>query len=251
MERVLFFPDTQIPYHNPRQVKALTGFIHATSPDRVIIMGDWMDYPQPARWSKDTRAEFEGSVFKDSEIGKRLLGEIRKGYAGPLDFIEGNHDLRPRAYLSKYAPALSESVAFDVPTLLDFDGHGVTLAPDFYEFVPGWIATHGHLGLSLSRNAGYTALNGARNIGKSVVIGHVHKLGLASFSTGFAGRMATLYGLETGHMMDVRKAHYLKRGAANWQAGFAYLDVDGKSATPTIVPMEASGRFVADGKTWN
>ncbi len=250
IKRYVFFPDTQIPFHNPRQIRALTGFIHATKPDGVIVIGDWMDYPQPSRWNRGTRGEFEGSVQKDSETGKRLLGEIRKGYDGPIDFLEGNHDARPRLHLAEHAPSLAESTAFNIENLLDFDAHGITLAPAWYEFTAGWVATHGHLGLSMSRQAGYTALNGARAIGKSLVIGHVHKLGIGAYTTGYAGRMSALYGVEVGHMMDVRKAGYLKRGAANWQAGFAYLDTDGKSATPTLVPMRADGGFVADGRAW-
>ncbi|GAA3136879.1 hypothetical protein GCM10010466_29620 [Planomonospora alba] len=250
IKRYVFFPDTQIPFHNPRQVRALINYIGSSQPDSVIIIGDWMDYPTPSRWSQGTREEFTGSVQRDSGIGRKLLAELRSGYSGPVHFLEGNHDARPRTYLRDRAPALAESDAFDIENLLDFDGHGITKAPDWFEFAPGWVATHGHLGLSLSRQAGYTALNGARAIGKSLVIGHVHRLGIGSYTAGYDGRTSTLYGIEVGHMMDVRKAGYLKRGAANWQSGFAMLDTDGKTSTPTLVPMRPDGSFIADGRKW-
>ena len=78
-------------------------------------------------------------------------------------------------YFTRYCPALDDYHPFDLDVLLDFGGHGVILLPDFYPFAPGWIATHGHLGFSLSRIAGHTPrMEAARKIGKNVVIcGHV------------------------------------------------------------------------------
>src|SRR5690242_7742163 len=70
VRRIVVISDTQIPYHNEKQVRSLVRWIHATQPSEVVHIGDLMDYPQPARWSKDTRAEFEGSILKDSDAGK-------------------------------------------------------------------------------------------------------------------------------------------------------------------------------------
>ncbi|MEV0823879.1 metallophosphoesterase [Nonomuraea rubra] len=254
MKRILVFPDAQIPYHNPRQVAALNGYVHATKPDSVLIIGDWMDFPAPSRWSKGTAEEFRGDVFRDVEIGKRVLGDLRRGYDGPVQFIAGNHDTRPADYLSKYSPALAASNAFDVDVLLDFNGHGVELVDAFHPIAPNWIATHGHKGFSLSAIPGRTALNAAKTIGKSVVMGHVHKLAMCPDTTGYQGRTSTLWGVEVGHVMDTRPGKapaYLKRGAANWQSGFAVLWVDGKKVRPELHPMSPDGTFIADGKVWN
>src|SRR5690606_40528595 len=91
-------------------LKNVLGFIKEFRPDEVIQIGDLMDFPQPSRWSKDTRAEFEGSVFRDAEYGiKNFVKPLRDVYDGPVKVIEGNHDERPRVYLEKYAPALAES----------------------------------------------------------------------------------------------------------------------------------------------
>lgn len=250
IKRILIYPDAQIPYHNPRQVRSLHSYIAATKPDSVVIIGDFMDYPAPSRWSKGTAEEYQGSVLKDSETGKRVLGDLRRGYDGPIYFVEGNHDARPRQYLAKYAPALAESTAFNIDTLLDFNSHGVELAPDFFDLAPGWVATHGHLGISLSQIPGKTALNAVRALGKSVVIGHVHRLALCPDATGYTGRLTTKWGMEVGHVMDIRKASYLKRGAANWQSGFGMLYVEGKFVKPEVIPIEPNGMFVADGKVW-
>jgi hypothetical protein len=210
-----------------------------------------MDYPQPSLWSKATADEFKGSVFEDSEIGKRVLADMRVGYDGPIQFIEGNHDLRPRVYLAKYAPALAESEAFHIDTLLDFDSFGVTLAEPFYDFAPGWTATHGHLGIALSNIPGRTALGAAKRVGKSVIMGHTHRLGKMGDTTGRAGDFQTLWGVEVGHFMDMRPGkvpHYLKGGFANWQSGFAYAYHDGNKVSVSTVEMSDDGAFIFEGE---
>lgn len=245
--------DTQLPYEDKSAVKALVNFIGAYKPDEVVHIGDVMDYPQPSRWTKGTAAEFEGSVFKDSEYAKRtFLEPLRNVYDGPIGFLEGNHDLRARAYLSKYAPALAESGAFDFESLLDFEKFEISRLPDFYEFAPGWIMTHGHLGrLSISRIAGNTALNAAKKLGKSVIMGHTHRLGKGSHSVGYDGKVVkTLTGVEVGNLMDMKKADYLKGGAGDWQQGFGVVHVDGNHVDVQLSHINGK-KFTVDGRTYS
>jgi predicted phosphodiesterase len=251
-KRIVIIPDTQLPYEDKRALKAVIKFIGDTQPDEVIHIGDVMDYPQPSRWNKGTAGEFEGSVFRDSEYAKKsLLEPLRAVYDGPVSVHEGNHDERPRTYLSKYAPALASSNAFDITQLLDFNGFGVTLLPDFHDVAPRWITTHGHKGgISLSRHAGQTALGAANKFGKSVIMGHTHRMGLVAQSNGYAGKVhREIHGFEVGNLMDMKKAHYLKGAAGNWQHGFGVLTVDGQHVSPQAVFI-SKGKFTVDGRTW-
>lgn len=250
--RTCVISDTQMPYSDWKAIAALVTFIGDTQPDQVIHIGDIMDFPQPSRWNKDTRGEFEGSIYKDCEVAKRkLFGPLREVYDGPIGAHEGNHDLRPREYLAKNAPALHESRAFDIDVLLDFDSFGVDLLPDFYDVAPGWVTTHGHMGkMSLSQISGATALNGGKKFGKSVVCGHTHRQGILSHSYGYAGTVnKKITGMEVGHLMNMKDAAYLKGGAGNWQMGFGLLTVDRTHVKPEIVPI-SQGRFTVDGETW-
>lgn len=250
--RIFIIPDTQMPYDSRKALKAVIRCIGDIQPDEVIHIGDVMDFPQPARWSKGAAAEFEGSVFEDCEQAKRrLLEPLRAVYDGPVGFHSGNHDSRPKDYLTKYAPALAESGAFDLDVLLDFDSFGITLLPEFNPVAPGWISTHGHRGqISLSRIAGNTALGAARKFDVSVVCGHTHRAGVLSETKGYGGvAKKTLTGMEVGHLMDMRQAAYLKGGTGNWQMGFGLLHVDGSHVKPEIVPI-TKGRFTVDGYTW-
>ena len=251
-KRIVVCSDIQFPYHNRKQTNAVIRFIGDTQPDEVVLIGDCMDYPQPSRWSKGTRGEFEGSVYKDSEkFQTDVLEPLRAVYDGHVGMHEGNHDLRPREYLAKNAPALSDSADFNIENLLRFGDFDVRLLPDFYDVAPGWVSTHGHLAsMSLSRLPGYTALNAAVKFGKSVVCGHTHRLGIGAKTTGVGGKVSQqLFGMEVGHLMDQKKAAYLKGGTANWQAGFGLLTVDGNHVKPEIIPITA-GKFSVDGETW-
>lgn len=251
-KRIVVISDTQVPFEDRRAVKAVIKYIGDTQPDEVIHIGDLVDYPQPSRWNKDTRGEFEGSIFEDSETTKRrFLGPLRAVYDGPVGIHEGNHDERPRVYLAKYAPALVESESFNFETLLDFDGYGITRLPEFNKIAPGWITTHGHRGgIRLTQKAGDTALNAAIKLNTSVIIGHTHRLGLKPHSTGYGGRITNqVWGMEVGNLMDMKLAQYLKGGTANWQQGFGLVTIDGKHVKPEIIPI-TGGRFSVDGSTW-
>jgi predicted phosphodiesterase len=249
MDSHVIISDTQIPYHDVRAVNGLIRFIHSWQPDSVTHIGDLMDYPQPSTWSRDTRKEYEGSIYVDSEIGKRFLDSLRKGYDGPIRVIEGNHDLRPAHYLNKHAPALVGDDHFNIENLLDFDSFGIEVVRGFYDFAPGWTMTHGHLGFTLSQIGGRTALLAAEAMGVSVIMGHTHRLGLIGKSMGREGNLTTRWGLEVGHLMDVKKAEYImtKGGRANWQQGFGIAYVDGDNVTPIPVPMHKDGSFYVNG----
>jgi predicted phosphodiesterase len=251
-KRIVVVSDTQMPYESRKAVKAVIRFIGEYKPYEVIHIGDLLDLPQPSRWNKGTAGEFEGSVFADSDHAKRnFLEPLRKVYDGPVGVHEGNHDERARTYLSKYAPALAESGAFNIETLLDFNGFGVTLLPTFYKVAPGWITTHGHKGgISLSGIAGNTALNAAKKFQTSVVIGHTHRMGIGSHTFGFGGDVVRgVTGMEVGHLMDMRLAQYLKQATGNWQMGFGLLTVDGQHVKPEVVPV-VKGKFTVDGNSW-
>lgn len=253
-KRIFIIPDTQLPFHDRQALKAVIRCIGDVQPDQLIHIGDLLDLPQPSRWNKGTAGEFEGSVFEDSAAAKRvLLDEIRSVYEGPFGVHEGNHDLRAREYLAKYAPALAESGAFNMETLLDFEGYDIDLLPEFNEIAPGWISTHGHRGMiSMSQIAGNTALNAAKRFQKSVVMGHTHRMGVLSHTFGYGGEKKNdriVTGFEVGNLMNMKLASYLKGGTGNWQQGFGLLTVDGQHVKPETVPI-SRGRFTVDGHTW-
>jgi metallophosphoesterase superfamily enzyme len=250
---LVIISDTQVPYDDRRALRTVIRFIGDWQPDRVIHIGDLMDYPTPARWSKGTAQEFAKMVKADNVHAKeRFFGPLREVYDGPVEVHEGNHDLRPREYLTKYAPALAEyENQFHIENLLDFDGFGVKLLEEFHTIAPGWVTTHGHRGqISLSRIAGNTALNAARKFGTSVIMGHTHRMGICSHTEGYGGTATrVLTGMEVGNLLDMRRAEYLKGGTGNWQQGFGIVTIEGKHVKAEVIPIE-HGKFTVDGHVW-
>lgn len=251
-KRIVVISDTQIPFDDRKALKAVVKFIVDTQPDEVVHIGDLMDYPSPSRWTKGTAEEFSLRIKPDGEQAKkRFLIPLREGYDGPVGVHEGNHDSRPRDYLSKFAPALIEyEDQFRFENLLDFDSFGVTVLPEFYKIAPGWISTHGHRGgIRLAPKASDTAYNAMMRFGTSVIIGHTHRLGIKPHTLGYDGNQKVLWSLEVGNLMNMHLAQYLKGATANWQTGFGLLTVDGTHVKPELIPI-VGGRFSVDGNVW-
>lgn len=241
-------PDTQIPYQDTRFLRELWRFISDSQPDAVVHVGDFLDAPEPSRWNKGAAGEFAPTLQKSLDQAHRLLVDLRAVYDGPVTLKMGNHDRRIADYVKRYAPALAPLRALEFESLIRADETNVTVAHGVVEIAPGWVVAHGDEG-SLSRIAGQTAAGLAQKFGKSVVCGHTHRAGLVPHSTGYNGKSWTLFGMEVGHAMDIRKAGYLKAGAANWQQSFGILRTNGKTTIPELVPV-VDKRFTVDGVTY-
>lgn len=251
MKRVVVISDLQLPFENRRSLKNVIDFIGDYQPDEVYQIGDLMDYPTPSRWSKGTREEYAQLVKEHSEYGKRnFLEPLRAVYDGPIGILEGNHDERPRVYLTKEAPALAEfEEVVHFSTLLDFDGFGITHIPAFFKVGPDTVLIHGHEIKGMSQIAGTSAFNHAKKAGANVVMGHTHRLGIRRETFGNASTGYTMrWGFEVGHIMDLGKAQYLGAGGvANWQAGFGILYVGDYDVQPVEVDINRDGSFVVEG----
>lgn len=190
-----------------------------------------------------SEVEYEGVVWCLQVPNERFFVE-RDGRI----HLTGN--CRSRVYMEKYAPAMARTDFFDFDKLLDFDSFGVQKLPEFYDVAPGWVTTHGHRGgIRLNQNAGMTALNGAKKIGKSVIHGHTHRAGICHYTTGIGGKADVLTGVEVGHLIDQSKAGYLNGATGNWQMGFAVLEIDGKHVKPQLIPI-THNRFIYQGEAF-
>ncbi|WP_026415403.1 metallophosphoesterase [Actinomadura oligospora] len=254
MKRIVVISDLQIPYHDRRALKNVVRFIGDFQPDLLIQIGDLNDYETPSRWNLGTKLEYAQRVKSDSEVTKReFFAPVREVYDGLFKVFEGNHDLRPRTYLSDKAPALAEfSDDVHFSKLLDFDGFGVELAEPFMKLGPGTVGIHGHEIKGMSQIAGTTAFNHATKANANVIMGHTHRLGIRRGTTGNATTgFTTRWGFEVGHLMDPSKAQYLGAGAvANWQKGFGLLYVGNQDVSPVEVDVHRDGSFVVEGERY-
>lgn len=89
-----------------------------------------------------------------------------------------------------------------------------------------------------------------RRRGRVVITQNTHSLGLQHDHSYMNGKLTRrLYGVEVGHLMDLKKAEYLKLGAANWQMGFGMLYVYKDKVYPQVVPIVGKS-FVVEGQRY-
>lgn len=250
----LLLSDIQFPYHDRRAVENVQRFVRQFKPDEINCVGDELDAPQPSRWTKGVAGEYAGTLKRDLQGCHDMMAAFRAalGKGKPFRVSRSNHGDRVEDYVKRYAPALEMLDELRIDRLLGYESLGIEYIRRPFQIAPGWVMAHGDES-GMSQIAGTTALRLARKVGKSVAIGHTHRLCIQPESAGVNGKVQTLYGFEVGHLMDLKKASYLHEkgyGAANWQKGFGLLYVDGRNVTPVPVPVHADGSFSVEGRLY-
>jgi UDP-2,3-diacylglucosamine pyrophosphatase LpxH len=249
----ILWPDTHHHHHDRRAVEVLLQVIATVEPDEVCILGDFLDMKAPARWSRGKVDEFVADLLVEAEAACNTLAALRQAQGTRrIVFLPGNHDIRIQRYIDTVAPAL-KGVVRDYPDLLMFENFDVihagvaegSLQADPYKVAPGTLAIHGELLSSTQQAAGQSAYKERHRLGRSIVQGHTHRLGL-----GWDTQERDRFWMECGHLKDVQQATYLSYvGQANWQQGFGALHIDGKAVFPTIHKITKGITFF-DGKRY-
>lgn len=245
MEVKVIVSDLQVPYQDKRAVNNLAAFIKAIKPTDVVSVGDEMDMQTISRWSAGTPLEYERSIGKDRDETVRTLELLRVTH-----MTRSNHTDRLYNSVMKRLPGLLGAPEIELQNFLRLPQLGITYHYEPWQVAPQWLLLHGDEG-STSQVGGQTALGLAKKSGMSVVCGHTHRAGLLHHSQSYGGRpVKTVWGLEVGNLMDMRKASYLKAGIANWQQAFGILYIDGNNVTPQLVPIHKDGSFIVGSKVW-
>lgn len=246
MKTIVCVSDLQCPLHDQRAVNSLAEFIHSTQPDMVVSVGDEADFTGISRWAEGTPLQYETNLDKERNATVAVLRQL-----GVQHVVRSNHTDRLYNTVMMKAPGMRSVPELRLENFLRFDELGITYHRKPWELAPGWLLAHGDEG-NISQVPGSTALNLAKRFGKSVVCGHTHRAGLTHHTEAVSGvTTRVLYGLETGHLMDMRKATYLKGGYGNWKQAFGILHVDGKTVSPQVVFLNPDGSFIVDGMKWS
>lgn len=167
-ERILFIPDSHIPYHDQKAWDLMMRAARVLKPDGIIILGDFADFYAVSSHSKNPNRrndlEYEVSATKEKLAELDKLGAKRKVY------ICGNHEERLERYLSDKAPALFNTVK--IPEVLGLAQRG-------WAYVP--YRRHYKLGkLHLTHDTGTAGQNAHRTTmgvyQGSAIIGHTHRM---------------------------------------------------------------------------
>lgn len=249
MKVIVAISDMQVPYHDKRALENIIHFVKDFKPTEVVTVGDEMDMQTISKWSKGTALEHEGSIGRDRDETCKIMERL-----GVNHMARSNHTDRLFNTVSLRAPGLLGLPEVNIQNFFRMDELGITYHEDPYELAPNWLLMHGDEG-SANSTAGQTALGLAKRTNTSVICGHTHRQAIIPYSQSHASSggeitSRTIYGFETGNVMDYRKARYIKGGLFNWQQGFGLLYVDGKTVTPVSVPIQRDGSFIVNGYKW-
>lgn len=246
MKRIVLVPDLQVPYQSRPAVRTLSRFIEDYEPDEVAQVGDLIDMPQLSQWTKGLAGEHTRDLHRHRNEAVEVIDMLK------INVISrANHEDRLFKSISQRLPGLIDLPELQIENFLKLGELGVTYAREPYLLGPNTYLMHGDEG-SQNQRAGMTAAALSNKISASVCIGHTHRLGLVPTTHMVGGKVnRTNWGMEVGSILDYRSGGFkYMKGMANWQMGFAVLYVDGKTVTPTPIPIQNKS-FVVEGERYS
>lgn len=250
---IVILPDSQHPYVHRPFLNRMIKFIGEYQPTSVYSVGDWVDMPQPSRWSKGTAAEYELTLQHDIDDAVNTIAKIRAVFDGHFAIKMGNHDERLETYVTQYAPALRSMRALRFEELMKAEEYGVAILRGIAMIAPGTLIMHGHepAGSGASGlNRTNPVLAAVKRYGCNVVMGHFHGSGLISHTVGRDKDRKYRFGMLVGHAMDESAATYLHDQYADWRMSFGVLRVRAGKVYPELVFADEGGRFCVEGKRY-
>lgn len=220
-------------------LKKIISVIKDIQPDAIVQIGDGIDFPQVSQWSKGTAGEFAGTLQEHVD-GYRgdVLAPIRDAAPNAqIVWLEGNHDLRVKDFIKKYAAPLGVLRALELPSLFGLGDLDIEYVRGPQRIAANTYAIHGH------ESGGYCASPSAWDLkfikrygsDKSFVFGHTHQPFLVTRAFGYEGKVSPRFTMNVGSIMDPVAATYVKDGAVSWVQSFAVIRDDGKRVWPELI----------------
>lgn len=241
MKTTLIVPDIQYPYHDKVVLKKLLAVASSFQPDQVIQIGDGIDFPQVSQWSKGTAGEYADTLQEHIDGYRReVLRPLREAVPNSkIVWLEGNHDLRLREFVRKYAAPLTNLRALEIESLFFLEDLDVQYVRGPFRAATNTLVVHGHEsgGYCASASAWDAKFQKRYGSDKNFVFGHTHQPFLITRAFGYEGKVSPRFTMNAGSIMDPVAASYVKDGAVSWVPSFALLRDDGKRVWPELVTM--------------
>lgn len=210
--------------------------------DHFILNGDIMDGEAISRHPGKRQMQLNDEVNLTKKILADFVEDVR--HVNPeakVTWIDGNHEERFYVYLAKNAyQVASLDKAPTLSGLLDMDELGVEYldSRSYVELQDGTHVQHRYL---LRKDGPMSAVASSRAIGRGLVIGDTHRLGIGFISD----RSGTRVAAESGCFCELDPS-YMYKETANWQNGFIVIRF--RDRLREIIPVYANdGRFIFDG----
>lgn len=250
LKTTLIIPDVQYPYQDRLMLSKLIKVAADLQPEQIVQIGDGIDFPQVSQWSKGTAGEYSETLQLHIDgYRKEVLAALREAAPGAkMTWLEGNHDLRIRDYVKKYAAPLGYLRALEMPNLFELDELDISYVRGPLRIATNTLAVHGH------ESGGYCASSSAWDVkftkrygsDKNFVFGHTHQPFISHRAFGYDGKVTPRFTLNVGSIMDPVAASYVKDGAVSWVMSFGLIRDDGKRVWPELVTA-VDRRFYVGG----
>lgn len=262
IERTLVVPDVHVPEHDPEAIETLLAVVASWRPDRIVILGDFLDC---GAWSSHARQSPEegAASFLADEVGPAnlLLDRLAGRAQRPIVYLEGNHEHRVARWLANHAAHLGPDLltlaspahllrhrvgADGRPrgersrfTWIPYVGAGVH---SHYKIAPNLIAIHGW---SCAKNAARTHLEAARSC--SIVHGHTHR---AQAVTGRDPLTGEIYHAWSPGCLAKLHPLYMANNPHDWSHGISliYHGSQARDWTYYTVPIQRGRAILPDGR---
>lgn len=251
---VLCLPDAQFgfrrnedgtldPFHDEKALRVALRVVQEIKPDIIVIMGDWLDFPELSRFQTEpnTRQLLQPAL---DALGKYLQALVEvAGESTKVYWLEGNHELRLRnSLLDLHAGALADvkpanesgPPALSVERLLHLDKLGIDYIKPYG--TPLWLwDVMLHHGYIVRGSGGKTVSSILASTTHHHVVGHIHRRELASRS------IQTAIGRKEVHAMSPGCLASLERGGV--PAGRGRPGVDWQHGLGVIYRYENTSHF--------
>ena len=185
--RHLWIPDTQVRADVPtKHIKALGHYIEEKRFEKIIIAGDWWDFPSTGRFN--TALEQEGLRIQDdiesgnkamdllwqatNKRNRRVAGWKKKQYQPEKHFIFGNHEYHLERFVEN-TPVLSGMLGYE---MLRLEKHGLIQHPFLTTFdLDGILYSHYFCNPSTGKSYSGMLETRLKNIGQSFTQGHLQE----------------------------------------------------------------------------
>jgi len=273
IETALILPDAQIgfrkkgndliPFHDRAAMDLALQAAQILQPDRVLILGDWLDFPELSRFTQEpeTRYLMQPALIECAWFLQTLMRTVPSHCL--VAWTEGNHEYRLRnSLLEHQAGALADvrpvdnldgPPAMSVETLLGLDKLGIEYVQPYG--TPYWLwdilCHHGHV---VRGGGGKTAASIVATATHSQIVGHIHRRELCSrtlMDPKRPGGQRVINVMSPGALCStVAGVVPTGKGRPNqdWQQGLGLVHRTGQSDTHmTLIPIN-DGSAVINGR---
>jgi len=228
LEKILFIPDTHIPYHDLKAWELLLKVGKSFKPDHIIIGGDFIDNYTVSSHDKNPNRALK--LEEEVNETKKCLDQVKALKAKSNVFIGGNHEDRLERYLMAKAPELFNFISTD--KVLGLDEKGFVYVPYKQTYTIGKLNVTHDTGTA-GQYSHYKALDVFQH---NVVINHTHRIG---YTVQGSAKNERHVGAMFGWLGDVNQVDYMHKIKAlrDWSLGFGIGYLEKSTGNIFLVPV--------------